>query len=104
MKIAPPSSNSAIRDIVIRLARGAFAALFAQQCLYFRPLPQLQGSFRPIAATRNPHSAPSASNVNGSTRAPRTRTPQWRWGPVTRPVAPAKPTIAPRSTMSPSRT
>ena len=58
MKTAPPSSKSAIRDIVMRLASGALAALFAQQCLYFRPLPQGQGSFRPIDDTAPPSISP----------------------------------------------
>ena len=52
MKTAPPSSNRAMRDRVIRLATGAFVALVAQQCLYFRPLPHGQGAFRPIDDTK----------------------------------------------------
>src|SRR2546421_2211284 len=46
----------------------------------------------------------SASTDSGSTRAPLTRTAQWRCGPVTRPVAPTRPIAASASTRSPSRT
>ena len=61
-----------------------------------------QGSLtRPAGRALPPR---SASTDSGSTRAPPTRTAQCRWGPVTRPVAPTRPTISPAVTVSPSRT
>lgn len=36
-----------------------------------------------------------ARRAMGSTRLPRMRTPQWRWGPVARPVSPAFPISCP---------
>ena len=48
--------------------------------------------------------ASSSRSASGSTRAPWRRVPQWRWGPVARPVAPTLPTTSARSTTSPSAT
>ena len=44
---------------------------------------------------------PISTSVKGSTLAPCTRIPQWRWGPVTRPVAPARPRSCPLETIMP---
>src|SRR5512135_243532 len=46
----------------------------------------------------------AAIRESGSTRVPTRRTDQCKWGPVTRPVAPTRPTISPRATLSPGFT
>jgi signal transduction histidine kinase len=46
----------------------------------------------------------TARSDSGSTRAPVARTAQCRCGPVTRPVAPTRPTMSPAATRSPSCT
>ena len=50
------------------------------------------------------HGARIWTSARGSIRAVLRRAPQWRWGPVTRPVAPTVPTISPAPTRSPAVT
>jgi len=49
MRISPPSKQITTNPSVKRIASEVFVDLSAQQRLYFLPLPQGQGSFRPIA-------------------------------------------------------
>ena len=48
------NQHEAMSEIAIRLVSEVWFALSAQQRLYFLPLPQWQGSFRPIAAILHP--------------------------------------------------
>src|SRR6267378_5719533 len=67
-------------------------------------------SFHSLLALADPCLCPTAgfpnnfTSCSGFTRALSTVSPQWRWGPVTRPVAPTFPSTSPVSKTSPTFT